>query len=96
MPETVIDYTDSFDCVAAHGRGRDVLILRRMKSPLKRFDGKKAAYEVEYRWLSVACQNEKDEAWARARGQEFTYWQAQEFDMKKGRENLFEVFRLFP
>ena len=90
VAENVIDVTDQIErCLKAEQKGVNVLILRRLEAPIRRFDGKTARYELEYRWLSdpryVVC----------ARGNEFTYWQAKEI---KGwqHKSLFDMFRLFP
>ena len=87
--ENITDVTDQLDCLKAEQRGKDVLILRRLDHPIRRFDGKTACYELEYRWLSdpryLVC----------VLGNEFSFWQAKEI---KGWEtkSLFEMFRLFP
>ena len=87
--EVITDVTDQLDCLKAEQRGKDVLILRRLDNPIRRFDGKTARYELEYRWLSdtrhLVC----------VLGNEFSFWQAKEI---KGwdTKSLFKMFRLFP
>lgn len=81
------DISEQFkDCVKAEQDGKNVLILRKLDFPVKRNDGKKAIYELEYRWLSnpdyVSC----------VQGSDYTYWQAKEVQLKKG---LFEQFNLY-
>jgi len=87
--DEVIDVSDQFKtCEAAARRGKDCLILRKLKTPFERFDGVEAAYELEYRWLSredVFC----------VLGNEFTYWTAAEIKDWQNKENLFEAFQLF-
>lgn len=66
----VIDYTVEFsknlgvDIVIAQGSGNNFISITKLEKPFKRFDGKKAIYEVEHRCLSVICENSKDQAWA--------------------------------
>lgn len=93
--EKVIDYSEALDCLTAHGKGRNVLILRRLDKHIKRFDGKKAQYVLEHRWLSCDCENEKDQAWACCQGQDYTYWQGSEIAKAIGSQNLFDHFCLF-
>jgi hypothetical protein len=87
--ENIIDVTDQIDCLKAEQRGKDVLILRRLTDPIRRFDGKTARYELEYRWLSdkryLVC----------VLGNEFSYWQWHEIKGWQAK-SLFEMFRLFP
>lgn len=89
IEDAVSDVSDHFNCLRAEQRGKDVLILRRLDRPVRRFDGKTASYELEYRWLSnpadLTC----------VPGNELSYWQPGEI---KGWENesLFDMFRLFP
>ena len=82
----MIDVSDQFDnCIKAEKEEKNVLILRKLDSPIKRFDGKMARYEIEYRWLSqddVHC----------VLGNEFTYWMKKEIDMGK---DLFEQLQLY-
>lgn len=86
MEDETIDVSDKFKgCIAAEMKGLNVLILRRLKEPFQRFDGKKARYELEYRWLSqpnVCC----------VLGNEFNYYQAREIMGKMS--SLFESFQL--
>ena len=99
MENKMINYTNKFtDTIAAHGSGNNFLILRKLDTPLKRFDGQRASYEIEYRWLSETCENESDEAWACCQGQEFTYWLRKELpisEIKKPGFSLFDHFNLF-
>ncbi len=86
--ETTFDVSDQFECLKAEQRGVDVLILRKLDSPIQRMDGKWARHEVEYRWLSnprhLCC----------VQGAEFTFWLASEIRGWQT-ESLFAVFRLF-
>ncbi len=102
MSETLVDYQESFsDSLAAQGKDDNVLILRKLDEPFKRFDGKKASYQLDYRWLSENCEREDDQAWACVQGSEFTYWQRKEIEgllrnLEKGNEvNLFDHCNLF-
>lgn len=98
---SVIDYSESFpDALLAQGNDTNVLILFHLDTPATRADGRKATYELCYRWLSVACQNSRDEAWCCVQGAEVTYWQYQEIShlvraIKAGNDvSLFEHFKL--
>jgi len=78
------DITESHPgCVKAEQEGKNVLIMRRLDNPLKRFDGKMARYELDYRWLSDT---------GGVLGNELSYWLKSEYDQAKG---LFEQFQLF-
>ena len=92
-----INYIDSFkDALMAEGKNRNVLILHKLDKPFKRFDGKLALYELEYRWLSCDCQHSKDEAFVCVLGNEFTYWQEKEIKaVLSGKSTLFDFFQLF-
>ncbi len=89
VTETILDVSDYFDCLKAERRGVDVLILRKLNSPIQRLDGKQARYQVEYRWLS----NPRDLCCVQ--GNEFSYWLASEIRGWQTK-SLFDVFRLFP
>jgi hypothetical protein len=98
-----IDYSSRFPkALAAHGRGRNVLILTRLPAATRaRFDRKPATYQLEYRWLSRDCTQPSDEAHVCVRGSETTFWQRREIGpplfraMRAGTLNLFEHFNLF-
>lgn len=87
--EAVSDVSGHFNCLKAEQRGKDVLILRRLSKPIRRFDGKTARYELEYRWLSNPA------VLTSVLGNEFSYWQTGEIEGWEA-ESLFEMFRLFP
>lgn len=77
--------------IRADRQGANTLILTRMENPVKRFDGKKAAYRLEYRWHPSP-----DSDLTEVRGREFSYWQGREIPgAVGGREDLFEHFQLF-
>jgi hypothetical protein len=88
----MIDLTHNISgCVKAEGKDKNVLILRKLDSPMQRFDGKIAGYEIEYRWLSKSLEdNQKNHVCVL--GNEFTYWQKKELDFKK---SLFDQVNLF-
>lgn len=98
MPD-IVDYTACFpDAIAAHGKGQNVLILSKLEQPSRRFDGKKATYEVQYRSLSAPCGNPHDQAWACVQHSERSFWLPKEFDLKgikAGSKTLFNEFQLF-
>ncbi len=103
MTETIVDYSEHFPtAIAAHGSGRNVLILIRLSKPTRaRFDGKPARYELEYRWLSRDCTRPEDGAFRCVQGSEITYWQRKELGLacvqaiKVGKLNLFNHFQPF-
>lgn len=82
----VLDATHCFPgCVRAERKGDNTLILRKLDEPFRRFDGRRAGYEVEYRWHPPGGNVHS------VLGNEFTYWQRKEFDPSKP---LFEQFSL--
>lgn len=98
----IVDYIDSFEgALVAQGSGENFIAIRRLDQPFQRFDGKKASYELNHRWLSQECERENDQAWACVQGAENTYWQRKEIErlirqLDKGNEvNVFEHFNLF-
>ena len=70
--ETIVDVSDQFKCLKAEQRGADVLILRKLDSPIQRTDGKRARHELEYRWLS-----DPSDVY-RVLGNDFSFWLASE------------------
>jgi hypothetical protein len=86
--ETIVDVSDQFKCLKAEQRGMDVLILRKLNSPIQRVDGKRASFELEYRWLSDPTDIH------RALGDDYTFWRASEIPGWQTK-SLFDVFRLF-
>jgi hypothetical protein len=96
--ENIIDYTEQINnCIMAQGKNNNVLILRKLDCPIKRFDGNRSAkYELEHRWLSVDCQHEKDEAHVCIQGNDFTYWTKKEINcVLSGKSGMFEYFKLY-
>lgn len=95
----IINYSESFKAaLLAQGKDSNVLILHKLDHPVRRLDGKKAFYELEYRWLSTECKDESDEAWCCVSGTESTYWQRKELPIelfKNGSKTLFDHFNLF-
>jgi len=78
-------------CVRAEQSADSVLILYKLDKPRVRLDGKRASYELEYRWLSQYGTGHDDEVCC-VQGSEVTLWQAKEINFKK---NLFQNFQLF-
>lgn len=74
-----------FGALRVERRGRCALILRRLQSPKRRYDGRAAGFELEYRWLLADDDNEL----ATVRGCEHSYWRSHEFEPKAP---LFEQF----
>ncbi len=89
--------------ICAHGRGKNMLIMRKLRNPYKRSDGLRVSYEIEYRWLSrdlasPPTDEYPTEAWACVMGYEFSYWSLREiketgFDIDNP-TNLFDHFSL--
>lgn len=98
---SVVDYTSCFpDSLLVQGHEENVLMLSKLDQPFRRADGKRASYELAYRWLSTDCQHEDDQAWACVQGSEVTYWQEREIRsllarIKRGGANLFQQFNLY-
>lgn len=83
----MIDVSEHFpDCMKAEQEGKNVLIITRLDCPIERFDGKKAGYRLEFRWLS------NPDNLVSVQGNDFTYWLRKEWNPNKG---LFEQFQLF-
>jgi len=85
-------------CIKAQANdNRQVLILRKLDSPFKRFDGKRVSYELEYRWVSADVTPEGDEVCC-VMGEEFSYYSKRELNainaMNKNCQ-LFDSFQLF-
>jgi len=80
------------DVIKAESKGKNTLILRRLKTSIKRFDGKVASYELEYRWHNMVIDSDNMPDVHRVRGNEFSYWLKKEINFEKG---LFEQFNVF-
>lgn len=74
------------NAVRAEQKGLNVLILRRLKTPVVPLNGFQSLWELEYRWLSCV-----DDLYG-VQGNEFSYWREKEVDPSK---NLFDQFNLF-
>lgn len=87
----VADLGEGFpDALRAERKDDNTLILRKLDSPVRRFDGRAVSYELEYRWhrpgTPVECMQ----------GQEFTFWSRRELiEAGAFRRSLFESFRLY-
>lgn len=99
----LVDYYEDFaneNAVIAQGQGSNFIVIRKLDKLFRRGDGKKALYELEYRWLSQECRNERDQCWACVQGSEFSYWQRKEIEsllrkiQKVGDVNVFDHFFL--
>ena len=86
--DSVLDVTEKFSsAVKAEKRDQNVLIVRKLEKPHKRFDKKLACYEVEYRWLPQGTDDVH-----RCQGNEFSYWTKEEIDLEL---SLFDQLQLF-
>lgn len=107
--QNIIDYTTEFSShmnssfatgIIAQGKGSDFLALFKLTTPTVRIDGKRASYELIYRWLSCECTDSRDTSWACVKGDESTFWQYKEIEklllsIKQGKDvNLFEHFNI--
>ena len=63
--------------IKASAKGRDVLILSHREHPIVRCDGRRVAYEIEHRWLSMDPTPEGDEVCC-VKGADWTYWSKRE------------------
>jgi len=73
------------NAIKAERKGDNTLILRQI-SPIRRSDGKTATRALEHRWHRLGA------SLCEVQGQDFSYWQKKEIDLKKP---LFEQFNLF-
>jgi len=82
--------------ISAWANGKNVLILRKADSRIKRFDGRRVCYELEHRWLSANATLNGDEVNC-VSGNDFTYWSMRELRENgfSNGKNLFEVFNIF-
>ena len=88
----VVDLTEEFPgCIRAARKGVNTLILRRLVRPRRRFDGKRASYELEYRWHRSSRVDPHA-----VLGNEFTFWQRKEIEpLLSGAVELLDFFHLF-
>ena len=80
--EEFVDYTDDFPgCIAAHAKGRNVIVLYPIdpiEASRRRADGKRASYMIETRFLSRDARPGTDDYACVLYGPDFEYWQAKE------------------
>lgn len=50
--------------IVAQGQGHCFIAIYELDEPVERFDGKKGYYSVDDRYLSQACEDASDQAWA--------------------------------
>lgn len=89
---------DIFNTAIAQAKGSDVLIFRKLDTPIRNFSGKFASYELEYRWLSCNIDDYKD-AETCVQGNDFTLWTNREFKAIKEKldqgKTLFDCINLY-
>lgn len=96
----VVDLTSVFpNAIAAEAKEKNVLILEKLPEPYRRFDGVKANYRLEYRWLSSPVKHDRDGHWNSVMGSENTYFTEKELQdilprLRQG-ISLFDNFNLF-
>lgn len=77
----------------AQQRRDNVLILSKLSNLVKRFDGKRATYVLEHRWLS------NPDSVHSVSGNDFTYWTTKEtkpiLEAIEAGKSLFDCFDLF-
>lgn len=99
VDDELVDYTSDFEgCIAAHAKGRNVLILRSIdpvEASRLRFDGKRAIYHVEYRFLSRDARPDTDDYVCVESGPENTFWQAKEVPSRHKAVKSNELTNLF-
>lgn len=101
----MVDYTQQEeDWIIAQGLDSNFLVIQKLNEPRKRIDGKKASYLLEYRWLSIECEDEDDEAYVCVVGDEKQLYSKRELvelgvlnknGKVKENINLFNHFTLF-
>ena len=91
-----VDYIDAFPgALRAEGRDTELLVLYLLTTPRMIWvNGKKrpCRYELEHRWLSQPCQDERDQSWACVEGSQVTYWHKSQIDFGK---SLYDQFSMF-
>jgi len=87
MSDVIEHDANRFNAMRVESKGLNVLMLRRIKKPMKNFSGQTCRWELEYRWLS-----QMDEALCCVLGTEFNFFPDDEVDPKI---SLFEQFNLF-
>jgi hypothetical protein len=96
----VVDLSSVFpNAIAAEAKDKNVLIMEKLSEPYRRFDGKMANYQLQYRWLSKSVQNDRDGNWRNVMGSENTYYTEKELQdilprLRQG-ISLFDNFNLF-
>ena len=91
--DNIIDVSNEFEnCIKAEAKNKNVLILRKLDKPIKRFDGKKTNYELEHRWLSKEVTETTKDNVVCVQGNDFSYWQKTELNLNK---KLFDQVNLF-
>jgi len=86
-----------YENIKAHAQGRNVLVLRHLSSPVKRFDGKRVSYHLKHLWLSKTPTMDGDEVCC-VQGSEETFWSKRELvenGALKAHSSLFDCFNLF-
>lgn len=90
---------DIDNLIAIHGAGKHCLVLTKLKSMVKRFDGTKAKYRLEHRELSQECVNPDDESYCCVFDSDVTLWTKDEIanldSIKRDQRSLFDSFNLF-
>jgi hypothetical protein len=92
MINVIEQFKDRPDVVKAESKGKNTLILVKLKHRIKRFDGKVACYALEHRWHRMVIMPEEMSNVHRVQGDDCTYWLKKEINFEKG---LFGQFNLF-
>lgn len=81
-----IDTTKFSNCIAAERVGVNTLIMRRLETPVKRFDGKLARFELEHRWHASESSDISS-----VQGNDFSFWRACEWNQNASLFGQFEL-----
>lgn len=87
---------DANDVLKAEAKGSNVLILWKV-NPRQALNGRRYAYQIEYRWLSrdITCQADIDnQNFVCVKGQDFSLCSLKEIKEYKNK-SLFDMFHLF-
>jgi len=92
MVNVIEQFQDRPDVVKAESKGKNTLVLVKLKHRIKRMDNKIACYALEHRWHRMVIEAENMADVHSVQGDDCTYWLKKEINFEKG---LFEQFNCF-